>query len=67
MGGAFVFSHPYLLAYAFLGVSPHHSSLRHFLNRDPLKGDGRGGPRFSVFGPRWRERAKGKGSKAIGQ
>jgi len=49
----------------FLGFP--HSSLRHFLNRDPLKGDGGIGPRFPVFGPRWREGAKGKGSKAIGQ
>jgi len=38
------------------------SSLRHFLN-----GDGGFGPRFSAFGPRWREGAKGKGRKAIGQ
>jgi len=65
--GALAFSHPYLLAYAFLGVPPttRHfitSSLRHFPN-----GDGGIGPRFPVFGPRWREGARGKGSKAVGQ
>jgi hypothetical protein len=38
-----------------------------FENRDPLKGDVGIGPRFPVFGPRWREGARGKGSKAIGQ
>jgi hypothetical protein len=43
------------------------SSLHHFVTPSLSEWGWGIGPRFPVFGPRWREGARGKGRKAIGQ